>query len=157
MNVLLILAFAAGASIAIQAAMNAQLGQLFNSSLLATSYAFLTSFLLVSIVGMFLSFNKAGISGQATIILSLIERIIQVPWYLWLSCVFSVVGVASFYFLIPKLGVGSVMSLALTGQILMAMVISHFGLFESPVKLISMSKVIGTLLLVTAIILINKE
>jgi len=47
MNILWVFALFAGSCIAIQAAMNARLGQLFNSALLATSYAFFTSFLLV--------------------------------------------------------------------------------------------------------------
>ena len=54
----MVLAFVAGACIAVQAAMNAQLGQVFNSSLLATSYAFFTSFLLVAFITLLLAVNK---------------------------------------------------------------------------------------------------
>ena len=130
MNILALLALCAGACIALQAAMNAQLGQIFQSSLLATSYAFATSCILVSIVYMFENHNIKTIS------------LTLVPWYLWLSCIFSVIGVASFYYLIPKMGVGNMMTFALTGQIILAMLISHFGWFSSPIKLISLSKLI---------------
>ncbi|SFC41966.1 DMT family transporter [Pseudoalteromonas denitrificans] len=157
MNILTILAFLAGACIAIQAAMNAQLGQVFNNSLLATSYAFLASFLLVAGITFYLSFNHQVATSQSLFSDEFTESIKQVPWYLWLSCVFSVIGVASFYFLIPKMGVGNMMSYALTGQILVAMIISHFGLFDSPSKLISATKLMGTVLLILGIILINKE
>lgn len=153
----MILAFVAGACIAVQAAMNAQLGQVFNSSLLATSYAFFTSFLLVAFITLLLAVNKQASTEHTEFLFLSSEHIKQVPWYLWFSCVFSVIGVGSFYFLIPKMGVGNVMSYALTGQIIVAMAISHFGLFDSPTKLVSASKLIGTVLLGVGIILINKE
>jgi transporter family-2 protein len=172
MNLFLGLAFLAGACIAIQAAMNAQLGQIFHNSLLATSYAFFTSFLLVTAIILYCSVTEHVITQPLKVEHSAVEQDIskhrvitwplskdikQVPWYLWLSFVFSVIGVGSFYFLIPKIGVGSVMSYALTGQIIIAMLISHFGLFDSPAKMLSLSKLIGTLLLVVGIILINRE
>jgi len=157
MNLLAVLAFFAGACIAIQAAMNAQLGQVFNNSLLATSYAFFASFILVSVIAAyFLLTIQIGVE-ERSFTGSLNETIKHVPWYLWFSCIFSVVGVASFYFLIPKMGVGNVMSYALAGQIIIAMVISHFGFFDSPNKVISGTKIMGTLLLILGIILINKE
>ncbi len=162
MNILVGLAFFAGACIAIQAAMNAQLGQLFNSSLLATSYAFFTSFLLVTVVVLYFGFTKQPMSAEGMVAQNIAvwpasEQIKQVPWYLWVSFVFSVIGVGSFYFLIPKMGVGSVMSYALTGQIIVAMLISHFGLFDSPSKVISLTKLVGAALLILGIVLINKD
>ncbi|TWX63063.1 DMT family transporter [Colwellia sp. C1TZA3] len=35
---------------------------------------------------------------------------------------------------IPKSGVGNVMSFALRGQLVISIIISHFGFFDSPVK-----------------------
>lgn len=150
MSFLWLLAFVAGSCIAIQAAMNARLGQLMNSTWLATSYAFFTSFFLV--IGVFSLFKQKSVLGQWQQIPFTI-----IPWYLWLSCVLSVIGVGSMYWLIPKIGVGSVMSYALTGQLIVAMLISHYGLFESPKNVISTTKIIGSLLLVFGIVLLNKE
>ena len=160
MNYLMVLALVAGASIAIQAAMNARLGQLLNNCLLATSYAFFTSFLLVGVITLFIALYKPIAVGSAATIstqVSQLKPITNIPWYLWFSFVFSVIGVASFYFLIPKMGVGNMMSYALTGQLVLAMVISHFGLFNSPMNAISMTKLIGTILLIVGIVLINRE
>jgi len=157
MNILAVLAFFAGACIAVQAAMNAQLGQVFNNSLLATSYAFFTSFILVAVITTYFGLSIQVELARKPIIGNFTELINHVPWYLWFSCVFSVIGVASFYFLIPKMGVGNVMSYALAGQIIIAMIISHFGFFDSPNKVISSTKVIGTVILILGVILINKE
>ncbi|PAJ72083.1 hypothetical protein CJF42_23185 [Pseudoalteromonas sp. NBT06-2] len=145
MNLFAILAFIAGACIAIQAAMNSQLGQVFNNSLLATSYAFFSSFVLVAGITLYFGSTIEVTVEEKSLISSMKETINQVPWFLWMSCVFSVIGVASFYFLIPKMGVGNVMSYALGGQIIVAMTISHFGFFNSPHKVISATKATGTL------------
>lgn len=153
----ILLALFAGACIAIQAAMNAQLGQIFSNSLLATTYAFFTSFILVASITLLYTVYRQVPVEQTELVLSFNERLHQVPWYLWGSCILSVIGVGSFYFLIPKMGVGNMMTYALTGQILVAMFISHFGLFDSPIKMLSASKLLGTALLITGVVLINKE
>lgn len=150
MSILWPFALLAGSCIAVQAAMNARLGQIINNTWLATSYAFFTSFLLVFL--MFLLLNTTGITIQWQQ-----TSFSEVPWYLWFSCVLSVIGVGSMYWLIPKMGVGTLMSYALTGQLIVAMLISHFGLFESPQKFISMTKLAGSLLLIMGILLLNKD
>ena len=82
----------------------------------------------------------------------------SVPVYLWFSGgALSAFGVGMFYYLIPKMGVGSMMSYALSGQILIAIVASHFGWFELPVKPITQLKIAGALLLVTGVLLLNWE
>ncbi|AZQ85249.1 DMT family transporter [Colwellia sp. Arc7-635] len=150
MSVLWPFALLAGSCIAVQAAMNARLGQIINNTWLATSYAFFTSFLLVFL--MFLLLNTTGITIQWQQ-----TSFSEVPWYLWFSCVLSDIGVVSMYWLIPKMGVGTLMSYALTGQLIVAMLISHFDLFESPQKFISMTKLAGSLLLIMGILLLNKD
>jgi transporter family-2 protein len=71
--------------------------------------------------------------------------------------VLSAIGVGLFYFLIPKMGVGSLMSYALTGQIMMAMLVGHFGWFELPVKEMTTMKFIGTAVLIAGVLLVNWE
>lgn len=150
MNLLGLLAIIAGGCIAIQAAMNARLGVHLNSAALATSYAFLTSFILIT---MFIVINQLKTTNThiAEIALS------NIPWYLWFSCALSVVGVGTMYWLIPKMGAGLMMSYALAGQLVVAMLISHFGLFESPQKLLSSTRIFGSLLLILGTYLISKD
>lgn len=145
MNWLGLLAIGAGACISVQAAMNAELGVVFNSSIKATGYAFFTSFLMVGVIVIWQ--QQPMPTGVLT----------RVPWYSWFSFVFSVIGVGSLYYLIPKMGVGNLMSYALTGQVLLAMLISHYGLFSSPVKLVTLSKLIGAGFMVIGILLINRS
>ena len=145
MNYLSFLALAAGAAIAIQATMNAHLGVLLKSSMLATSIAFLFSFVF-TVLAMILTTKEYPH----------ITQIKSVPVYLWFSGgVLSAFGVGMFYYLIPKMGVGSMMSYALSGQILIALIANHFGWFDLPVKPINALKVAGAVLLIAGMILIN--
>ena len=150
MNSLGMLAIIAGGCIAIQAAMNARLGIHLNSALLATGFAFLASFALITSFIVLSQFKTLQITFSNI-------QLTSVPWYLWFSCTLSVVGVGAMYWLIPKMGAGMMMSYALTGQLVIAMLISHFGLFESPQKLITSSKLLGSALLIVGIILINRD
>ena len=147
-----LLAVAAGAAIAIQASMNAKLGVLLKSAMMGTSIAFFVScvFAVSAMVISAMVFSTKQVPQMADIK--------SVPVYLWFSGgALSAFGVGMFYYLIPKMGVGSMMSYALSGQILIAIVASHFGWFELPVKPITQLKIAGALSLVTGVLLINWE
>ena len=62
-----------------------------------------------------------------------------------------------FYYLIPKMGVGSMMSYALSGQIIIAVLASHFGWFDLPVKPLSLVKLLGAATLIFGVFLLNLE
>jgi len=147
MSYLSLLALVAGAAIAVQATMNAQLGVLLKSSMLGTSIAFLFS-CLFTVFAIMLSTRQYPQMSD----------IKSVPLYLWFSGgALSAFGVGLFYYLIPKMGVGSMMSYALSGQILIAVVASHFGWFNLPVKSIDVIKVFGAISLIIGVLLLNWE
>lgn len=140
------LAVAAGAAIALQAGMNAQLGVLLRNSLFATAIVFGISCLVTA--------SAAFTALRQPPSFSLIQA---VPVYLWFGGLLSAFGVGLFYFLIPRMGVGQMMSFALTGQILVAMISSHFGWFDLPQRPITQARGLGVAALVAGIMLINWE
>ena len=147
MIVFAFLALLAGAAIAVQATMNAQLGVLLRSSMMGTSIAFLVS-LIFTVSAMILSAKQYPN----------LTEIKSVPLYLWFTGgALSAFGVGMFYYLIPKMGVGSMMSYALSGQILIAIIASHLGWFDLPIKPLSAVKVMGAVLLIIGVLLINWE
>jgi bacterial/archaeal transporter family-2 protein len=140
-----LIAFIAGVAIATQANMNAQLGVILKNPLLATVVAFFSSLIFTSL--MLLLFMKK---------MPAYEVIKTVPLYLWFSGgLLSATGIALFYWLIPKLGAGPMMSYALTGQLLLAMLASHFGWFTMPVIPISWTKAAGICSMIAGLVLIN--
>lgn len=140
-----LLSILAGALIAIQAGINSQLGVILKNSLLATVIAFMVS-ALISLIGL-LAISKN---------LPTNEVIRSVPLHFWFGGAISAFGVGLFYFLIPKMGVGSMMSLALTGQLITAVLISHFGWFGLPESTLSLSKCLGVFAMISGILLINR-
>lgn len=141
------LAFIAGAAITAQASINAQLGVLLKSSLIGTTVAFVSSSLFTLVAVIVTTKNYPQLATVQTI-----------PIYLWFSGgALAAFGVGMYYFLIPKMGVGPMMSYALAGQILLAIVASHFGWFNLPVKQINFMKSTGIIALIAGVILINFE
>ena len=69
----------------------------------------------------------------------------------------SAFAVSMFYYLIPKLGVGIVMTYALTGQLIIGVVIGHYGWFGLPVKPLSPAKISGVIVLIFGVILMSKK
>lgn len=146
MLLLIVLAVLAGVAIATQASMNAYLGVLLKDSLLGTAIAFASSclFCLLAVA----LWSKA---------LPPVNLIRAVPLYLWFGGgILSAFGVGMLYFLIPKLGVGPLMAYALTGQLLMATLASHYGWFNFPIKPLDMPRLGGIVALMVAMILLRK-
>ncbi|OAD43605.1 hypothetical protein LPB72_03495 [Hydrogenophaga crassostreae] len=146
MNHFYLIAVCSGAAIATQAAMNAQLGQLLGSPLLASSVAF-GSALLFAVLAVLVSSHSPPSR----------EALEAVPIHLWFGGgILSAFGISMFYFLIPKIGMGQLMALALTGQLLVAMLAGHFSWFNAPHRPIDAMSGLGVLALVAGVSLINR-
>jgi len=147
MSHLWLLALMGGAAIATQASMNAHLGVLLKSSLIGTTIAFMLSGLFTLIAVLISTKHYPQL-----------EAIRSVPLYLWFTgSLLSAFGVAVFYYLIPKMGVGPMMTYALTGQILIAMLVSHYGWLGLPINPINSVKLVGMIALIAGILLVNWE
>lgn len=141
------MAFIAGIAIATQASINAQLGSILKNSMFATVVAFGSGLLFTLIIVSIITKEPPSLSIIRT-----------VPFYLWFTGgLLSAFAITTIYWLIPQLGVGSVVSYMLAGQLMLAMVVSHFGWFGTPISPITLSKLIGIILLVSSIIFINHQ
>ena len=79
---------------------------------------------------------------------STLDNIRSVPPYLYLTGFVSAFIVLAITFLIPILGARKLVVLSIAGQLIMAMIVSHFGVLESPVDPINLKKVAGAALLI---------
>jgi transporter family-2 protein len=144
---LTILAFIGGVFLAIQGGMNAQLGVLLKNPLLASLVAFFFS---ASFALLFLVFSIKNIPG--------IDQLKEVPFYLWFSgALFSVLGISLYYYTIPKLGISTMISLGLSGQLIFSVIAGHFGWFNFPAEPINYKKMIAIASMIFGIILINNK
>ncbi len=134
MNILyLAIAFAAGAGLATQAAINAQLGKaLFNQPI----YAALISFAVGTIFLLCLAISKGHFW----------QTMAQIPNQPWWRLTGGLIGaglVFSSILLAPKLGMANMLFFLILGQLLMGMIIDHFGLIGMPIHTVTWSKIIG--------------
>lgn len=138
-------ALTAGAAIAVQATLNAQLGVLLKNPLAGTLIAFLMAGIFTALV-LLISPKPLPVLNDAK----------SVPLYLWIAGGgLSAFGVGMFYYLIPRMGVGTMMSFALSGQMVVAAIASHYGWFDLPHKPITAVKMVGIITLLTGCFLIN--
>lgn len=139
----------AGVALAIQNAVNARLGQAFHSPLHAAFVSFAVSFILL------LFFNLIRGAGIICAIRQTLARQSGCEWWIWLGGLLgsSYVGLSSV--LVPILGTGQVVILALFGQLVFSALIQQFGWFNSRVIKMSRSQGIGTVIMFVGILLIK--
>ena len=77
-----------------------------------------------------------------------LSRLKSVPAYLYLTGFVSAFIVLATTYLIPHLGVRRFFILTISGQILTAMIVSHYGLLATPTDPLSAKKIIGAALVI---------
>jgi transporter family-2 protein len=139
------LAFIGGVFLAIQASLNTNLGILLKKPVFASVVQTASGTIFALII--------VALSART---LPSTETMKQVPFYLWFAGgLFTVLGVSIYYFTIPKLGLSTMITLGLSGQIVFAMIASHFGWLNMPVEPITLRKLLGVTLMLTGILLIK--
>lgn len=73
------------------------------------------------------------------------------PFWIWLGGLLGVIGLTTNILLFPKLGGVQTVVLPIMGQIMMSMLIDHFGLFFSPEKSFSLLRLVGIIILILGV------
>ena len=141
----LFLALLAGAMIPTQAAVNNKMAGFVDSPILSAFISFLvgTAALLAYIL----------ISG---ISLGNLTSAREAPAIAWVGGLLGAFFVAASVFLVPKLGVAMTFSLIIAGQMLITLVIDHYGLLGVPLREISFLRIAGVILIASGVILIRR-
>jgi transporter family-2 protein len=82
-----------------------------------------------------------------------IPNLRRLPAYLYLAGFISAFMIIGTTYLIPKIGARKFFILLVSGQILMAIVVSHLGILESPKDPITIKKALGATLVIAGAIL----
>lgn len=140
------LAILAGMMMPTQAALNNKLAVSLNSPIMAAFVSFV-----VGTIALFLYVLATGIPFG-----NLLSDAKNVPAIAWLGGILGAFFVASTVILLPRLGVALTFSLIIAGQMLVTLVVDHFGILDVPVKQISLMRVVGASLITIGVILIRK-
>ncbi len=75
----------------------------------------------------------------------------SVPWYALAAGVFGVLLIGAQVYIIPSLGVAATITLIISGQLLMATCVDHFGIFEIPAKPLGWERLAGLLIVLLGV------
>jgi transporter family-2 protein len=142
---LMLAAMIAGAFMPTQAATNNKMATVVDSPILATFISF--------VVGTVALFAFALISGES---ISNLSSVRNAPPIAWLGGLLGALYVAATVTLVPRLGVAMTFSLIIAGQMIVTLVIDHFGLLDVPVKELSFPRIAGVLLITAGVVLIRR-
>jgi len=141
----IILAIAAGMMMPTQAAINNKLANFVESPVLAAFISFV-----VGTIALFLYLLATGVP------LGNLANAKNAPAIAWFGGILGAFFVASTVILVPKIGVALTFSLIIAGQMLITLVIDHFGWLGVPEKTISLWRVLGAVFITIGVVLIRK-
>lgn len=140
----LALAVIAGIFIAIQAPTNAILGKASGSPVVAAFISF--------VVGMVaLGAMVAATSGRV-----FAPELKGVPWYAWAGGLYGAFFVAMAAFAAPRIGVATMLTAAVAGQIFAALALDHFGLLGLARQPVSLERLGGAALVLFGAVLVRR-
>ncbi|HEY0327144.1 MAG TPA: DMT family transporter [Allosphingosinicella sp.] len=80
----------------------------------------------------------------------------DVPWWAWAGGFYGAFFVAVGAYAAPRLGIASLITIAVAGQMIAAIAIDHYGAFGLDRAPISLGRVLGVLLIVGGVVLVRK-
>ena len=141
----ILLVFIAGGLVALQAPTNAMLAKAGGSPILAALISFMvgTAALLAVWLG---SGNRPGAAAFAGL-----------PWYAWVGGLYGAVFVAVAAYAAPKIGVASLITIGVAGQVAMALWLDHVGAMGLTREPINLGRVLGAALVVAGVVLVRRS
>ncbi|WP_103108159.1 DMT family transporter [Brevibacillus reuszeri] len=140
-----ILLLLAGMMMPVQSAANVQLRSAVASPYLALAIAYFIGFLLLTVLCL----------TQKNTLSSLFHALQAKPSWAWLGGAIGVIAVLANLEAVPVLGAALTFALILTGQMVMSIVIDHFGFFHMTKRKISAARLIGIASVLGGILLIR--
>ncbi len=141
----MLLVFFAGAMVAIQAPTNAMLSKAGGSPVLAALISFAVGSMALLVVWL-ASGNRPAASSFAGL-----------PWYAWIGGLYGAVFVAVAAYAAPKIGVASLITIGIAGQIAMALWLDHVGAMGLVREPINLGRVAGAALVIAGVVLVRRS
>jgi len=142
-----IFAVLAGMMMAVQTAINGHLGTILKSPVHASLISFTVGLLCLIIMNLVL---KTKVSNLKLALHAGIHY-----WWIWVGGFIGALYVLCSSWLVPVLGTGQVVVLALFGQLVISALIEHFGSFESDINKITRSKTFGLVIMFFGVLVIK--
>ena len=143
---LLPLAMGIGIAMTFQTAINTQLREYLHSPLQAALLSFLIGTIVLAVL-VIIQTTLQAVSKPS------LHELNMIPWYLWLGGCLGVYAISISIYTAPKLGFSTLSGLIIFGQILMSMLIDHFGLLGSEKTPINWQRFLGGVVIFIGVLL----
>ena len=140
-----LLVLLAGGMIAIQAPTNAILARAGGSPVLAALISFA-----VGTVGLLIAWLATSNRPSPTAFAGL-------PWYAWLGGLYGATFVAVAAYAAPRIGLASLITIGIAGQIAVALWLDHLGALGLPREPINLGRTAGALLVIAGVVLVRRS
>jgi transporter family-2 protein len=135
----------AGAATALQAPINARLATAVGSSVNAALVSFAVGTIALIGLALMLQVRPDMAATRA------------LPWYAWVGGLCGVVFVIAATWGVPRLGVATTITLMVAGQLLLGLVLDHFGTFGAPRQPVNLGKLAGVALVIGGVVLVRRS
>ncbi|ETY75514.1 DMT family transporter [Lactiplantibacillus fabifermentans] len=142
-----LLGIGAGLLMATQTAINGHLGVVLGSSVHAAMISFTVGALILIVLVVVLRVPLTGLVKA--------QQAGQSYWWIWLGGFLGALYVFGSAWLVPQIGTGQVVVIALFGQLFFSALIDHFGLFESLVNKVAVARIIGLITMFLGVLSIH--
>lgn len=133
-----------GAATALQAPTNAKMMGAVGSPVNAAFVSFAVGTVALGILALFLQVRPDLTASRA------------LPWYAWVGGLYGSMFVVAAAWGVPRLGVATTIILMVAGQLLLSVVLDHFGAMGMPKQPISPGRVAGVGLVVVGVLLVRR-
>jgi transporter family-2 protein len=140
----IVLAVAAGISVVVQQALNANL----RAALGSAAWSGFTSYLVGTVCMVLLALALRDPVPSAAVAA-------RVPWWAWSGGLFGAVFIGLAILLIPQIGAATFVALLVTGQMLASLALDHFGLLGVPLQPATLVRMAGAGRLILGVVLIR--
>jgi transporter family-2 protein len=141
----ILLVFFAGGMVALQAPTNSMLAKAGGSPILAALISFTVGTTALLVVWL-MSGNRPGTTAFAGL-----------PWYAWIGGLYGAVFVAVAAYAAPKIGLATLITVGIAGQIAMALWMDHIGALGLPREPINLRRIGGALLVLAGVVLVRRS
>ena len=140
----MLLIILAGGATALQAPTNARLMTAVGSPVNAAFVSFAVGTAALGIVAMILQARPDIAATRA------------LPWYIWIGGLYGAIFVVAAAWGVPRLGVALTITLMVAGQLLIGLLLDHFGAFGAPRSPISLGRAAGVALVIAGVLMVRR-
>ncbi|MGG0360194.1 DMT family transporter [Bacillus tropicus] len=142
--ILVLFAIIAGMALPTQFSVNAQLRTIVGSPIIASFISFTVGALVLFIVSLF----GNGIQ---------VKKVwFEAPWWMWTGGLLGAFYVLATTILMPRIGSAATVGYILTGQIIISILIDHFGLIGATTHHLNIPRLLGAILVISGVIIVQK-